>query len=623
MNWQHLSTVLWLRWRMSKNQWRRAGALNLILMIGLISVALVSSFFAFLLGIVAGVIWLSEVDPDILLLVWSGFVVVFVVAWTITLLAEVQRSELLSLDKLLHFPMSLSGAFALNYVSSLFSVMLAVAVPGMLGLSIGMVWNRGPTMLLLFPLVFAFVFMVTGVTYQLRGWLVTLMENKRRRRTIIMVFTIGIIGVTQIPNLVNLAFMKSRNQSNSQRVVQHNERLLLETSKVNKRLTDGEISIEESQRLMKELTKRLDDEQQEANEAEWKAIFNQVVRYCTIACQSLPIGWLPYGARQAAAGSVWPGMLCALGMTSVGVASLWRSYHTTMRHYTGAGSKARRPTKETVKAELDDKPRRIVLVERRISGLSEHASAVTMATFRSLLRAPEAKMALVMPVIMVMIFGAMFLFGPLPEVPAIAHPFIAVGAIAMSMFGLATLLINVFGADRHAFRAYVLMPVARKDILIGKNLAVVPFGLSMMFMLLVVIQVLAPLTITNLIATLLQTASAFLLFCLIGNFTSILAPMVVAIGTSKPVHPKLGPALLHGMAVMLAPACFLPGLLALAGETLIAETLDFRLVPIYLIVSTIECGAVLWLYPRVLQRQGRWLQKREPLILETVTANVE
>ena len=52
--------------------------------------------------------------------------------------------------------------------------------------------------------------MVSGVTYQLRGWLATLMVNKRRRRNILAAFTLGLILLCQTPNLINITFARSR-----------------------------------------------------------------------------------------------------------------------------------------------------------------------------------------------------------------------------------------------------------------------------------------------------------------------------------------------------------------------------------------------------------------------------
>ena len=48
--------------------------------------------------------------------------------------------------------------------------------------------------LLLFPLVFSFIFMVSAWTYCLRGWLITLMVNPRRRRNVLAIVTGSMIA---------------------------------------------------------------------------------------------------------------------------------------------------------------------------------------------------------------------------------------------------------------------------------------------------------------------------------------------------------------------------------------------------------------------------------------------
>ena len=59
MNRQHLSAILWLRWRMSYNQWRRGGVINAILMVAIVWFVIVGSvamFFAALIGGIIGLI---------------------------------------------------------------------------------------------------------------------------------------------------------------------------------------------------------------------------------------------------------------------------------------------------------------------------------------------------------------------------------------------------------------------------------------------------------------------------------------------------------------------------------------------------------------------------------------
>src|SRR5204863_417498 len=49
----------------------------------------------------------------------------------------------------------------------------------------------------------------------------------------------------------------------------------------------------------------------------------------------LPPGWLPLGAMALAEGNLLPALLGTIGLTLIGSASLWRSYRTTVRLYTG------------------------------------------------------------------------------------------------------------------------------------------------------------------------------------------------------------------------------------------------------------------------------------------------
>ena len=143
---------------------------------------------------------------DASLLVWDVVVGAFLFIWWIGLITTLQRSEAVSLDKFLHLPVSLGGAFALNYVSSLLNVSLILFVPVMVGLSLGLVFSNGPVMLLLLPLVAALLLAITAITYQFQGWLASLMVNKRLRRTVIALVTMGLVIVVQLPNLLNVFF---------------------------------------------------------------------------------------------------------------------------------------------------------------------------------------------------------------------------------------------------------------------------------------------------------------------------------------------------------------------------------------------------------------------------------
>ena len=80
---------------------------------------------------------------------------------------------------------------------------LIIFLPVMLAFALALVIVKGVSMLLVLPLLAAFVLMVTAVTYQFQGWLALLMSNPRRRRTVIMVTTLTFVLIVQLPNLLN------------------------------------------------------------------------------------------------------------------------------------------------------------------------------------------------------------------------------------------------------------------------------------------------------------------------------------------------------------------------------------------------------------------------------------
>ena len=204
MNWQHLRAFVWLRWRLLANEWRRAGAFNAVLgtifAVGVVVLAVPLFIGSLLIGLFA----VADLEPARLMYVWDGLVAAFLFFWALGVIVELQRTDALSLAKFMHLPVSVSGAFAINYVSSLLSLTLIVFVPIFLGLGLGLVCGRGLALLPALPLTAAFLLMVTAVTYQFQGWLASLMSNPRLRRTIIVGATAVFVLIFQLPNLVNV-----------------------------------------------------------------------------------------------------------------------------------------------------------------------------------------------------------------------------------------------------------------------------------------------------------------------------------------------------------------------------------------------------------------------------------
>jgi len=194
-----LHTILWLRWRLTRNQWTRSGPLNALITL-VVAVFLVCAGAAGGIGgLLAGAFAMPEVSPMVMLLVWDLLIALFLLFWLAGIVAEMQRAEAIDVTKILHMPISLRGIFFINYLASYVTLSVITFLPGMVGLSIGLAWRDDRTMAWLLPLVFGFLFMLTAWTYYLRGWLVMLMKNPRRYRAIMAGATVAFILLTQLP----------------------------------------------------------------------------------------------------------------------------------------------------------------------------------------------------------------------------------------------------------------------------------------------------------------------------------------------------------------------------------------------------------------------------------------
>src|SRR5450432_2802975 len=288
MNWEQLKTILWLRWRLMSNQWRRTGGLGAVITIfigaGAVLLA-VASFTGALLGAVFG---LGQASPQIIMLVWLGATVVFLFFWMIGLLTELQRSETIDLQRLMHLPVALGQMFGINYFVSHFSLSIILVVPAMFGLGIGLAIERGPAMILLIPLALSMIVMVTAWTYCLRGWLATMMTNPRRRRTVIMCITLSFVLLSQTPNIYFNVFQRST--------------------------SSGPATTTEERKYRSDV-----------REAAAKKMFDNL-----LAAQSfIPLLWVPVGAQNLAEGNPLPALLGTLGCAGIATLGLRRAYRGT------------------------------------------------------------------------------------------------------------------------------------------------------------------------------------------------------------------------------------------------------------------------------------------------------
>jgi hypothetical protein len=365
---------------------------------------------------------------------------------------------------------------------------------------------------------------------------------------------------------------------------------------------------------------------QQRHREQGRATLKWLEEWAWIANMVLPIGWPACGAAAAAEGNPLPALLAAVGLTLIGAASLRRAYTTTMRIYTGAftaGQQARPlPTTYAPPPPTAATAAPATFFQLRLPWVSEEASAIAVAAFRSLLRAPEVKMLLLSPIIILIIFGGVMLRHS-ADVPAAVRPLFSFGAMAMILFTMGQLTGNQFGYDRAGFRIFVLSPVPRRELLLGKNMAVLPIVAGMLLPLTIVVQIFQPLRIDYLLALPIQFVSMFLIYCMLANLLSIFAPMPVAMGSNKPIRPKFLPVLLHMAFVGVLPMAQGPTLLPWGIDAALTSLdLDFG-VPYCLILTALECVGLVFLYRFVITAQGRLLQWREQQILEVVTTKAE
>ena len=339
---------------------------------------------------------------------------------------------------------------------------------------------------------------------------------------------------------------------------------------------------------------------------------------------ALPPGWIGYGAMTLKERNPWPTLGATTASWLIGVLGLMRAYRMTIRFYQGADGTAER---KPVQARAQAPGRRgTLLVERHLPWLPDEAAALTLATLRSLTRAPELKMAFIMPVVMAMVLGATRITNlrrGSSGLPDSWKGFVATVVAVAAMFSVAPLMSNVFGLDRNGFRALLLLPTRRHYILLAKNLSCAPFAALIALVLLTAVKFIGGLPWDPFLGGLLQAGSAFLMFCLLGNLLSILVPYRLAAGTLQAKKPKPVVFLAVFGMMLVMPLIALP-LSVPAGLQLVCSFFNWApWLPVNLAASLCLLAATAALYRILLPMQGRLLARREQKILQEVTEEVE
>lgn len=634
----HFQTFLWLRWRIRINQLRHGSTLGKALAAILLATVGIAVVVLFASGTVVGAIVPRYFPRDYYFLMWDGLVAIFVLFWVIHVVTDLQRSDAITFDRILHLPVTFGQVFAINYLSSLANIHFLCLSSASFGFLFGSCFSVGPAALLIaFPLVL-FLLTITSLTYQLQGWLAAIMANPRRRQLVLFIIPVVIMTGVQIP-----AFFASRYGRYAEQTQQAN--VPPPTSSVPAPNADVEHQDDNTEFAVDENTDHTDraDKQEQSNESlpevlsevlsedTKKGKFETFVAGISLLNRVFPPLWMAGCAQSIIAGS-WHVFWITTAMFAVTFMSLRSNYRQTRRYYLGesdtrAMHKRLGKSKSLVAtpglAATNRSSGKSKMIEWPIPFVSESTSAVTAMTWQSMKRAPEAKISLLLPFVAPFVLFGSLQSVDLPKIDELKASVI-VGFSAMVLLISTGVLGNQFGYDRAGFRAFVLSPVRRDRILLGRNIAAIPVALLQTVCLTLAIGFYFGLAIDKIFASVFLSLSLLPPCFLLFNLMSILTPFPIAAGSMQPKHFDLVPVLLSMLLTMIMPLITLVALFPIGLEWVVERYfLTTSVLPIALILSVVWLTGSMLLYRWLLPYQGQLFAKREKELLRIVTSKIE
>lgn len=547
MNLKQLIALIRLRFQLSRNQIRKGGQLNSVLY-SILSVGItLFAFLSFISVIVMGVILLPKCKVDDILFIWNAAVLGFIAVWAFHVMNRIQQNDAISVDKLLHLPMTFRGAFLLNYLSTFANLTFLALAPTIVGLAIAMPFARGPSAAIAIPLSLSFLFMVTAITWYLRSWLSEKMQNRRTRGLLMaiipLVFVAGFVVIVEVA----------------------------ESSPVN-------------------------------------------------LLSDIQLGPVPAGIVAAESGDLVLGILGTLAMMAIGGAGLLFACNSSLRKFTGdtggGGASSKKRDAKSSARWVDSK------MFWSIPGVSTPVSAVAMGTMQGFRRAPEVFAALV-PVLVLAVFGSPYMLGREGYVVSDwMLPMLGPGLIAVALLGFPAFLFSTFSYDRNGFRAYMLSPVERKDVLFGKNLGVGIPTVLLGWLTMIVAQCFFPVGPLWFLGSLVSLVPCLMLLSIVGNAISVFFAVGLKRGSMTPVNAKVIPVIVLYLGILVGPfVAMLPTFCCFFGGKLLEKSIGMPMGWLYLLLSLVQIAVVWYVYRKSLDTLGPSLWQRESELLGTV-ANI-
>ena len=660
---------VWLRYRIRHNQVTHSSKiLQAFAVLGMFFVVM-STISVWGCGLLAGVFVPRLIGQDNNYLLWDLAALVALLSWTVHVLNEAQRGDPISLDRILHLPVSPGQAFVVNYLSSLGSTVFLMAAGGFLGLVIGSLFSVGPKAILFFFPMFAFLFAMTAITYWLQGWIAGLMANPRKRQTIIVMIPIAIILITQVPvQLIQWSSQSTRLESNPP----VNPKDASPPNEAKSESTPEETTVKDSSESQTPAVKSDSDasaseadavtppedttgvegnslvtptdadvtsadaedasiDAQNASEIGAKkkqerreAMFERLKSIASIANIAFPPLW-PAGAIQSwSTGSIWNPvpMFFSLVMFLIGVQALRLSHRASLRYWRGEEDKKKIASPKT-KAKAVRVQKESRLCEISLPWISEETSAVVGMTWATMKRAPEIKMFMLLPMILPLILLMVF-----RERMSTSNDYLKLTIIC----GFSTFFLlvasgvagNMFAYDRSGFRVFVLSGMDRTRILLGRNLAFAPLLGLLSTLCIVGFAILYGVSLRSTCLAMLTTLTMLPPYFLVMNLMAILTPFPLAVGSIQPKHFDFTTVVINVWLSMILPFILMVSMIPIGVYFLTNSFLpSMAWIPWEVFVGIGMSAASFGVYRLILPWQGQLLAKREKEMLRIVTSKVE
>ena len=290
------------------------------------------------------------------------------------------------------------------------------------------------------------------------------------------------------------------------------------------------------------------------------------------------------------------------------------TYLIARRAALGLGGRRRR--KATVTASVEAP----AYVGWQLPLVSAQLSAVLEKELRYAMRNAQIRMMSLMPLILIVVrlfnrrnMGDMRSSAGAGEFITYLSGLLATGGVLYVFLILGGISANLFAFEEGGMRSYILSPIDRRKILIGKNIAVTLVAFIFSFLLLALNAIVfRDMSAGDLVFVLLSFVVFASIMSIYGNWVSIRFPKRMKFGKRMNVSGVAGLLLIPMIVVLGAP----PFLAAVVGYFSRSVYVSYATLALFALVS-------LAAYAVAINFQGRMLAKREIEILETVREQVD